>query len=62
MGFFKTLLNGVLDRFRNAWDREVLDAIKTAIHTTIKKLLFNALQIDNEPICIQLKAEQLGEL
>lgn len=60
--FFKALLNGVLDRFRNALGGEMLDAIKTAIHTTIEEFLFNALQVDNESVCAQLKAEQMGEL
>lgn len=60
--FFKALLNGVLDRFRNALGREMLDAIKAAINTTIEEFLFNALQIDNESVCIQQKAEQMGEL
>ena len=60
--FFKALLNGVLDRFRNALGREMLDAIKAAINTTIEEFLFNALQIDNESVCIQQKAEKMGEL
>lgn len=61
-GFFKALLTGVLDRFRKALGQETLDAIKTAIDSTIEEFLFNALQIDNESVYAQLKAEQMGAL
>lgn len=60
--FFKALLNGVLDRFRNTLGGEMLDAIKSAIDATIEEFLFNALQIDAESVSAQLKAEQMGEL
>ncbi|MDA3832972.1 MAG: hypothetical protein PF495_06205 [Spirochaetales bacterium] len=56
--FFKALLNGVLDCFRAALGEDVLAAIKTAI----EEFLFSALQIDNESVYAQLKAEQMGAL
>lgn len=60
--FFKALLNGVLDTFLNILGADVLARIKTAIGTTIDDFLSAALQADNESVCAQLKAEQLGVL
>jgi len=60
--FFKALLNGVLDRFRKILGQEVLNAIKIAIDTTIEEFLFKALQVDNDSVYAQLKAEKMGVL
>lgn len=60
--FFKAILNGVLDQFCNTLGNKVLAAIKTAISETIEEYLFQALQINDEAVCAQIKAEKLGVL
>lgn len=61
-GFFKALLNGVLDRFQQTLGKETLAALKNAIDATVEEFLFKALQIDSDSIYAQLRAEKLGAL
>ena len=44
------------------WGNKVVMAIKNKINDTVEELLFQALQIDNDSVCAQIKAERLGVL
>ncbi len=59
--FFKVLLNGVLDGFEKALGKETLDAIKKSIDATVEEFLFSTLQMDNNSVYAQLKAEKMDE-
>jgi hypothetical protein len=60
--FFKALIHGVLDSFERRLAPPLLNAIKTAIDTTVEQFLLQALQLDEESVQAQMKAEALGAL
>lgn len=60
--FFRALLNGALNRFRQSLGKETLEAITAAIDATVEEFLFKALQIDSDSVYAQLRAEKLGIL
>ncbi len=59
---FRALIYGVLHRFEQSLGAPLLNAIKAALHTSVGQFLQNALQLDEESVQAQLRAEALGLL
>jgi len=59
---FKSMINGVLDTFFEEIGNELVERIKATVNSTIEKLLSKALQIDEDSIQANIRAEQLGML
>ena len=60
--FFKTVIYGVLDTLKKIIGEGVLSKIKNKISTTIEVMLEKALQMDENYITNEIKAESLGYL
>jgi len=59
---FKALIYGVLDSMKNEISKSVIDLIKHKINASISDFLDNALQLDNQYLENELKAEAAGAL
>ncbi len=59
---FKAIIYGVLDSFKELFGEEMLDKIKSKINSTIEEFLEKALQLDENYITNEIKAERLGAL
>ncbi len=59
---FKALIYGVLDTLKNEFSKPVLELIKHKITVSISDFLDNALQLDDQYIENELKAEAVGAL
>ena len=59
---FKAVIYGVLDTFKKILGKSILSQIKIKINTTIEEMLEKALQLDENYIKHELKAERIGAL
>ncbi len=59
---FKSLINGVLDRFQNLLDHELLETIKNQIDCTVTEFLSQALKLEPESMLEESRAEKAGTL
>ena len=60
--FFKAIIYGVLDQFEHSIGVNVLKKIKTTIKNTVEGFLEKALQLDEDYLKNEFKAEKLGFL
>ena len=58
--FFKAILHGVLESFSKTLGKKTLIKIENAFQASIEEFLFCALQMDNQSVRAQIKAEKLG--
>ena len=59
---FKAVIYGVLDSFKKIIGTKILSKIKNKISCTVEELLEKALQLDENYIAGEIKAEQVGAL
>ncbi|HBM16555.1 MAG TPA: hypothetical protein DD381_09480 [Lentisphaeria bacterium] len=59
---FKAIIYGVLDTFKDLIGEKMLNKIKSKISSTIEEFLEKALQLDENYITNELRAERLGVL
>jgi hypothetical protein len=59
---FKAIIYGILDSFEKLIGTEMLEKIKNKISSTIEMFLKKALQLDEDYIKNELKAERIGAL
>ncbi len=59
---FKAIIYGVLDTFKKLIGEDIMHQIKNKISTTIEEMLEKALQMDENYIKHEIKAERIGAL
>ena len=59
---FKAIIHGALESFKEIVGVKVLTEIKNKISCTVEELLEKALQLDENYIAGEIKAEQVGAL